>query len=162
MKKKCPCQNFINYPNQMATINIEQLGKLTAKADEIFLSPEGEQVLVDLLEIQTQVEMAVDEAKKKLEATALKTNPNFSSIQGNRVKVYYRAYGAKFYIDEAQINLAPKELYQIESKVTYKIDTKGVEKWVDAHAGMPAGIKEVERNKSITFSLKNGKGGDNE
>lgn len=146
----------------MAQINIEKLAKITAKADEIFLSPEGEQVLVDLLEIQAQVETAIDEAKKKLEAAALKANPNFSSIQANKVKVYYRAYGAKYYIDEAQINLAPKELYQIESKVTYKIDTKGVEKWVDQNGHMPAGIKEVERNKSITFSLKNSKGGENE
>lgn len=145
----------------MAQINIEKLGELTAKADEIFLSPAGEQVLIDLLEIQAQVEAAIDEAKKKLEATALKTNPNFSSIQADKVKVYYRAYGSKFYIDEAQVNLAPKELYQVENKVVYKIDTKAVEKWADAHGGMPTGIKEVERTKSISISLKNSKGDDN-
>ena len=143
-------------------IDIEKLAELTIKADQIFLTPEGEQVLIDLLEIQAQVVAVIEEAKKKLEATALKVNPNFSSIQANRIKVYYRAYGAKYYIDEAQINLAPKELYQIESKIIYKIDTKGVEKWVDTHGGMPAGLKEVERVKSITFSLKNDKGGENE
>lgn len=143
-------------------IDIEKLAKITAKADEIFLTPAGEQVLIDLLKIQDQVNAAIGEAKQKLEATALKVNPNFSSIQADKIKVYYRAYGSKFYIDEAQINMAPKELYEIESKVNYKIDTKAVEKWADAHGGMPTGIKEVERSKSISISFKNGKGGDNE
>ena len=94
--------------------------------------------------------------KKKLEAAALKVNPNFSSIQADKIKVYYRAYGAKYYIDEAQINLAPKELYAVETKTMYKIDTKAVDKWTDEHGGAPTGIKEVTRTKSITFSLKNG------
>lgn len=146
----------------MANIDTDQLNELVVKADEIFLTPQGEKVLIKLLEIQDQVEKAIDEAKVKLEAAALKANPNFSSIQADKIKVYYRAYGARFYIDEAQINLAPKELYTAEPKITYKIDTKAVEKWVDQHGGMPTGIKEVERTKSITFSLKNGKANDNE
>lgn len=146
----------------MAQIDTDQLNELVVKADEIFLTPQGEKVLLKLLEIQDQVEKAITEAKIKLETAALKANPNFSSIQADKIKVYYRAYGAKYYIDEAQINLAPKELYTAEPKITYKIDTKAVEKWADEHGGMPTGIKEVERTKSITFSLKNGKSNDNE
>lgn len=138
----------------MIQIDIDRLEELKSQADQIFLTPEGEEVLVKLLEIQSQVEKAIEEAEAKLESTALKINPNFTSIQGDKVKVYYRAYGAKFYIDEVQINLAPKELYSVESKIVYKIDTKAVEDWVDEHGGMPTGIKEVERTKSIKFSLK--------
>jgi hypothetical protein len=140
----------------MANIDTEKLTELTAKADEIFLSPDGEQVLVDLITIQAQVELAIDEAKKKLEAAALKVNPNFTSIQANRIKVYYRAFGQKYYIDEQNIRLAPKDLYTTEEKIVYKIDTKAVEKWIDQHGGMPAGITEVERKKAITFTLKGG------
>src|SRR3990167_227196 len=106
----------------MATIDIDQLEELKVQADQIFLTAAGEKVLVKLLEIQTQVETAIEEAKKKLETAALKVNPNFSSIQADKIKVYYRAYGAKYYIDEAQINLAPKELYAVETKTMYKID----------------------------------------
>lgn len=140
----------------MAQIDIEKVQELTAKADEIFISPAGEQVLVDLLTIQGQVEAAIDEAKAKLEAAALKVNPNFSSIQADKIKVYYRAFGAKYYIDEAHINDAPKEFYTVESKVTYKIDTKALEKHIDATGQMPAGIIEVDRKKSISFTLKKG------
>lgn len=128
---------------------------MVVKSDEIFLSPKGEKTLLKLLEIQEQVEKAIDEAKAKLEAAALKANPNFSSIQANAIKVYYRAFGSKYYIDNEQLHLAPKELYTTEEKITYKIDTKAVEKWVDQHGGMPTGIVEVERKKAITISLKN-------
>ena len=146
----------------MATIDVEKLNELVVKADEIFLTAAGEKVLVNLLAIQTQVEQAIDEAKAKLEAAALKANPNFSSIQADKIKVYYRAYGSKYYIDEANINLAPKEFYTVESKVTYKIDTKALEKAIDVSGKVPAGIVEVERKKQLTFALKKDKGGESE
>lgn len=135
-------------------INIEDIDQLVKDADKIFLSPEGEKELVKLLNIRKQVDEAIELAEKKLEEAALKINPNFSSIQSDKVKVYYRAYGAQYYLDETQINLTPKELYTTESKVVYKIDSKLVEKWVDQHKGMPAGIKEVERIKQLKFKLK--------
>lgn len=138
----------------MANINLDKLTQLTADAGHIFLKSEGEEVLIQLLEIQKQVEDAITEAKNILEKTALSVDPNFSSIQGNKVKVYYRAYGTRYYLDEAQANMAPKELYTVETKVVTKVDAKAVEKWVKEKGGMPVGIKEAERNKSLTFSLK--------
>lgn len=143
--------------NNMAQIDIEKLAKLKAEADKIFLSPEGEDVLVQLLEIQEQVEEAITAAELKLEQAGLKLNPNFNSIQGDRVKVYYRAYGSKYYMDEQNVGQAPKELYTVESKVTYKIDADLVDKWTDEHGGMPTGIIAVDRKKSLKFSLKKGK-----
>lgn len=145
----------------MANIDIDKLNELVVKADEIFLTPEGEKVLIKLLEIQDQVEKAIDEAKAKLETAALKANPNFSSIQANKIKVYYRAFGAKYYMDENNLHMAPKELYSAEEKITYKIDSKAVDKWIDQHGGLPTGIIEVDRKKSITFTLKE-KSNDNE
>ena len=139
-------------------IDIEKIAELVTKSDDIFMSAGGEQVLVDLLTIQEQVENAIATAKEKLEAAALKANPNFSSIQGDKVKVYYRAYGAKYYVDESNINLAPKEFYTVESKVSYKIDTKALEKSIDQTGKVPAGIVEVDRKKTLSFSLK-AKGG---
>lgn len=142
----------------MAQIDIEKLNKLITKADDIFITADGEQVLIDLLTIEQQVQEAIAQAKIKLEQAALKANPNFSSIQANKVKVYYRAYGSKYYVDEANINLAPKEFYTVESKVTYKIDTKALEKSIEQTGKVPAGIIEVERKKQLTFVLKkNGK-----
>lgn len=135
-------------------INIEELDSLVKKADEIFLTPEGEKVLVKLLSLQEQIEQAIDEAKFRLADAALKVNPNFKSIQSDKIKVAYRSFGQKYYVDETQLDLAPKELYEAVTKVSYVVDAKKVDEWVDKNKGMPAGIKEVEREKKITFSLK--------
>ena len=136
------------------TIEIETLDQLVTDADKIFLTPEGEKTLVKLLKLQEQIENAITEAETRLEATALKLNPDFNSIQADKIKVYYRAYGSKYYLDEMQIDLTPKELYGAKVKTVYTIDTKAVEKWTNEHKGMPVGIKEVERKKSLKFSLK--------
>lgn len=136
------------------TIDIETLDQLVVEADKIFLTPDGEKTLVKLLKLQEQVENAIKEAEARLEVTALKLNPDFNSIQADKIKVYYRAYGAKYYLDEMQISMTPKELYEAKVKTIYTIDTKAVEKWTAEHKGMPVGIKEVERKKSLKFSLK--------
>lgn len=134
-------------------VDIEKLDSLIVEADKIFLTPDGEKVLLKLLDIQDQVEQAIVAAKAKLEATGLRLNPDFTSIQSDKVKVYYREFGSKYYVDEKNIALAPKELYTTETK--FRIDSKAVEKWADEHKGMPAGILEVDRKKTLSFTRKN-------
>ncbi len=133
-------------------INIESLDKLATDADKIFLTPDGEAVLIQLLDIQKQVEDAIDAAKKKLEETALKINPNFSSIQSDKIKVYYRSYGSRYRIDESFLDQIPTELYEV--KTSYSPKAKEIEEWTKTHQGMPIGIAEPDRPKSLTFSLK--------
>jgi hypothetical protein len=136
------------------TIDLEELDKLITEADKIFLTPEGENVLLKLLEIKQQVEEAIDAAGKKLEEAGLKANPNFTSIQADKVKVYYRAWGTKYFIDETMAEQVPVELYQKEIKTIYKVDSDKVDDWTQQHGGLPVGIKEGQRDKKITFSLK--------
>lgn len=135
---------------------LRKLEQLSENAGEIFLSPEGEQVLIDILEAETKLEEIKERAKLKLAEAALAVNPNFSSIQADNVKVYYREYGAKYYLDESQKDLVPAGI--VTEKISYSIDSKAVEQFVKEKNGMPAGIKEVERTKTLSFSLKtNGK-----
>src|SRR4030042_89039 len=110
-------------------IQIEKLGELVEKADKIFITAEGEQVLVDLLDVQRQVEEAIDTAKKKLEETALKINPNFTSIQADKIKVYYRTYGAKYRIDESHVSDLPKEFF--ETKQVYSANSEAIDQFVE-------------------------------
>ena len=109
-------------------IDIEKLEKLKAEADKIFLAPEGEEVLIQLLEIQEQVDEAIKAAKVKLEETALKLNPLFSSIQADKIKVFYRAYGSKYLIDDSQVQFIPKELYTV--KTTYTPESELIDKYI--------------------------------
>jgi hypothetical protein len=144
----------------MAQIDIEKLAQIKVDADKIFISAEGEQVLVDLLTIQQQVEEAIEAAKLKLEETGKKLNPDFSSIQGDRVKVYYRQYGGKYKLDESLLEYIPAKLYT--TKTTYTPDTKAIDEYIDEHKGLPQGILTPERTKSLSFSLKKGATDDKE
>ena len=134
-------------------IKIEELDKLVVEADKIFLTPEGEKALVQLLDLRDQVEAAIDEAKKKLEATALKVSPNFTSIQADKVKVYFRSFGAKYRIDESYIKDIPANFYK--TLVKYSAVAEEIEKVIDEKGKLPLGIMETDRPKTITFSLKN-------
>lgn len=161
------------------TIDTKELAKLTSDGKDIFLKPEAEKALLKLLEVQELVTQAIDSAKDELEKSALAVDPNFKSIQGDSVRVYYRAFGSRFYIDEAVIEQVPAEIYKtnlqvlagngegVESyqqsvsqlgwqieKVKRTVDTKAVDKWAKEHRGLPIGLNEVERKKSITFSVK--------
>lgn len=140
----------------MANIDLEKLNQLVADSDKIFLSPVAEQTLLQLLEIQKQVEMAIDEAKKRIEETALKIDPNFKSIQSDKVKISYRYFGTRFYVDQQSLEYTPKELYTAEVKTTYKVDAKAVEKWIDEKGKLPAGIVEADRTKTLTIVPKEG------
>lgn len=134
-------------------IEIEKLQQLVTDSDKIFLSSEGEEVLVQILNIQKQVEHALETAKQMLEKKALEINPNFSSIQADKVKVYYRSYGARYRIDENYLDKVPSRLYK--TSIRYDVIAEEVEKFADEKGGLPMGINEVERPKSLSFSLKN-------
>lgn len=135
-------------------IKVEKLEELVANADQIFISPEGEETLIQLLDLQSQVEQAIELAKKKLEESALKLNPNFKSIQADKVKVFYRQYGAKFKIDESQISQLPKDFYS--TKVSYTPNVEKIEEFVQEKGGLPVGVIEPDRPKTLSFSLKKG------
>jgi len=98
-------------------INIEKLEKLTLEADKIFLDPEGEEVLLQLIEIQEQVEQAIKTAKQVLSAKALSLDANFKSLSSDKVKVYYRSYGAKYFVDEKNIEYAPEQLFTTQAGI---------------------------------------------
>jgi len=134
-------------------IDIEKLNDLVKDSDKIFLKAGGEEVLIEILEIQKQVDEAVRKAELILEEKALELNPNFSSIQSDRIKVFYRNYGEKYRIDDNYLDTLSANFYKVTKR--YTVDAKEVEKWTSENKGLPLGIKEVGRKKSLSFSLKN-------
>jgi hypothetical protein len=133
-------------------IEIEKLDSLVSDADKIFITPEAEEVLLQLLDLQKQIEGAIDEAKKKLEAKALELNPNFKSIRSDNLKVFYRQYGQKYTIDESYIKQIPAHLYK--TKFSYTTVSKDIDAYFAEHGALPLGIIEKEREKSIAFSRR--------
>lgn len=99
------------------TIDTEHIKKLVARSNEIFLEPEGEKTLLEFSQIKELVEQAEKEIKEKLTASAKRMNPNFKSIQGDNVVVYLREFGAKYYIEDKEIDKVPTELYTTKATV---------------------------------------------
>jgi len=133
-------------------IKLENLSQLVADSKNIIFSADAEDTLVNLLNIQKQVEDAINQAKKNIEEAALKLNPNFSSVQGDKVKVFYRSYGSKYKIDESLVDQIPAELYSV--KKSYSANTKAIETFAETNKGLPIGIIEPDRPKTISISLK--------
>lgn len=133
-------------------IDTDKIKELSQKADKIFLTPEAEDNLVGLLKLKKEVELAIDEAKRVLEEAALKVDPNFNSLTADNIKIYYRSFGSRWVADMSLLDYLPKDYYTTETKI--RLDTKKIEKHIKDTGKIPAGVSEVERPKSITFSLK--------
>ena len=132
-------------------IDIEKIQAIT-KGDEIFLSPEGEKALLDIIEVENQIKEVKDRIKQQLEQTGLKVNPNFKMIQGDKIRVYYRSFGSRYFIEPGREKEVPAEL--VEEKVSLKLNIKELDKWVTEKGALPFGVAESDRNKQITFRLR--------
>lgn len=133
-------------------LDLSKLENIVANADKMLLNPDGEKVLLQLLEIESQVEDAVKQARAKIEETALKIDPNFTTIVGDNVRISYVARGAKYFLDEKNINDVPKELYEI--KTSFSVNSDAVDKFIKKTGGLPLGINAPERTKSLTITAK--------
>jgi hypothetical protein len=150
-----------NYSEMTINELKKHIGTLVEKADKILFKPDGESSLLEILEIQKFLDEKVDEAKKIIETSALKINQDFSSVFGDKVKVFYRKFGQKYYIEQDKIQQIPTEM--LNEKISYTLKTDLVEKFASEKGALPVGVRENERLKAISFRLIADKnGGDNE
>lgn len=98
-------------------IDTDDLTQLKDEAGKLTLEPAAESTLARILELETQIAEIKEAAKARLIEEGRKLNPNFKSWEADTVKVSMRAYGAKYYVSEGDIDLAPKELFKTEATV---------------------------------------------
>lgn len=144
MTKKKAVKNVV-------TVDLDAVHELVTEGKNIFLRPDAENALVALLSLRDKVEEAISNAKHILEEEGLKQNPNFSSIRSDKVRVFYRVFGAKYTVDDTHIADLPTALYK--QKMTYSVNTKELEKFVEETGALPLGIIEKDLKKQITISL---------
>lgn len=110
------------------TIDTEELAKLKAELDVIKLEPAAETTLARIIQISEEVEQLKELAKEQLLAKARELNPNFKSWEADTIRISMRPYGAKYYINEAEFALAPKELFTTKADVIApNVDFKEIE-----------------------------------
>lgn len=128
-------------------IDTEELTKLKDQAGKITLEPEAESTLARILELEGQIAEIKEAAKLRLFQEGRNLNPNFKSWEADSIKVSMRAYGAKYFVSEGDIDLAPKELFKTE--VTVAAPNVSVGELVETlqAAGFPVAVSKGKDGK---------------
>lgn len=137
--------------NSEITVVIDpvEIVKLQQDAKDIMVNPDVEDAIVRLLEIQKEVDGAVEALKSEIERQALEFNPNFSAIKGEKIKINYSASGAKYAADGTAKNHRGKFWTK---KITWSLNSKAIDEYRAKQYVLPTGIKEVQRRKTIRIS----------
>lgn len=136
------------------TFDINEMSNLVSEGGKIFLSHKAEASIAKFLELEKEMAKFKDQLKEKIAEEGLKLDPVFKGIPGEHVRIGYRAFGAEYRIDEANIDKLPAELY--EQKTTYSVKTKELKNYIKDHKGLPIGILKNDRKEQITMVLKGG------
>lgn len=98
-------------------IDTSHVEKLIADADKVLTEQEAEEVLIKFIELEKVLEAAHKDIKERLLKKAQEINPNFKSFSGDQVKIIMKPIGAKYYVREEDIDLAPDVLYKTDASV---------------------------------------------
>ncbi len=131
------------------SVNTADLRLLVQEGKDIVFTADAEKALLQLLELEALIAKAKANAKAMIEETALAYNPNFTSVQGDKVKVGYRVFGSKYLIDDANIDQLPAKFYK--TRVTHSPDAKMIDDYLKNQKALPLGIRDAERAKQITI-----------
>lgn len=129
-------------------VDLAHVKQLVQDGSDIVLSAAAEDALYDLLKLEELIKGAIATAKRNIEERALEYNPNFTSVQGTKVKVGYQFFGSKYSIDESKLRYLPKDLYK--EKITYSPIGPAIDKYAKEKGKLPAAIIERDRTRSIT------------
>lgn len=132
-------------------ISLKDLDTVVEKAGTLVATPEAENAILTLLEMREQIDLALEHVKHKIAEDGLKLDPNFKSIQGDKIKAGYRVYGSKYGIDKKYIDELPEGLYN--TSVKYTADSKAVDEWLKTHKALPLGITMTPRAKQISIRV---------
>lgn len=134
-------------------INPAEIATLQQDGKSIVFNPKAEEAIIRLLEIQKEVDGAIDWLKSEIERQALEFNPNFSAIKGERLKVNYSASEAK-YKDNGGAKFHSSKFWK--KKIAWSLDSKAIDAHRAKYYRLPAGITEVERKKTIRITASGG------
>jgi uncharacterized protein YlzI (FlbEa/FlbD family) len=135
--------------NELAIrINPAEILKLQQDGKNIVVEPKAEEAIARLLEIQREVDGAVEWLKGEIERQALEYNPNFTSVKGDKIKINYSAAGAKYKDTGASRRHSPRFW---KRKVTFSIDSAAVDEYYARLGRLPQGITRAIRKKNIAI-----------
>ncbi len=140
--------------DMIVKVNAGEILKLEKDGEGIIFDPKAEDAIARLLEIQREVDGAIEYLKSEIERQALEFNPNFTGLKGSRIKINYSASGAK-YRDTGEVKFHREKFWT--KKTVWSLDSKAVEEYKAKSYKLPRGIAEIHRKKTIRISeVQNG------
>lgn len=136
---------------QLLVVDPRAVAILSDEGGKLVFSAEAEQALITLFEMKEVIDAAIDRAKATIAETGLAYNPNFTSVQGDKVKAGYRYFGSKYRIDQANFEKLPAAMYK--TKVSHSPDTKAIDEFLKEHGNLPLGINYAERTRQVSLRI---------
>ena len=131
-------------------LDSEQITNACIDAQKFAISAESEKSLVQLLDIKKKIDGFVEIVKDRIVKEALKFDPNFTSISGDKIKLEYRETGSKF----ALVDNETVEGKFVTMTERLSVKTDEVEQYWQQHGVLPAGITCKERKKTLIIKRK--------
>lgn len=132
-------------------IDLDEIDELSTQADKVFISADGEKVILDLLKAKEGIEQALEKAKEIIRQKINEIDPDLVSIQGDQIKIQHRYFGNTYSFTNTN-----NKSFLVE-RTTYTVDTKKVNEYLKEKNELPEGIVQSERSKQIVFKAKNGR-----
>jgi len=120
-------------------------------ADGFALNPEAEPFLVKLKEYEQALEEISKAVKDRIFETGTAISPDFRGVQGDRIKLQARKYGARY---KYEINKREALEPFLKRKETYTVDGKKVDEYIKEVGELPDGVYEQSRVTQVSISLK--------
>lgn len=133
------------------TINLDEIDELSTQADKVFISADGEKVILDLLEAKERIDAALDRAKEIIREKIEAIDPNLASIQGDQIKIQHRYFGNRYEFTSTE------DTSFLVERASFSVDTKKVNEYLKENQKLPKGIVLAERSKQIVFKAKKGR-----
>lgn len=131
-------------------LDSEQITNACIDAQKFAISADAEKSLVQLLDIKEKIDEFVETVKDGIVKEALKFDPNFTSISGDKIKLEYRETGSKF----ALVDNETVEGKFVTMTERLAVKTDEVEQYWQQHGVLPAGITCKERKKTLIIKRK--------
>lgn len=137
------------------TIKYADINLLVQGAKEITLNPKGEEILIQLLDLQNAVETALRQAKVTIAIAMSEIDPDLTSVSSNTIKIMNRVYGAKYRLDTNLIKDMDSKF--VKETISYAPDSYAIDQELKVTGNIPLGVNFVERNKTVSITKKGDK-----
>lgn len=136
---------------KVAIAFFDDLEVIKKEGEDFALNPDAEPYLERLEEYKQAIEDIEDYLKEKIFEVGFAINPNFKGVQGDKVRIMARKYGAKY---KFVLNKREKLEPFLTKKEWYNVDSDKVDQYLEEVGELPDGIYEADREPKVSISLK--------